>query len=244
MPRAPLRRGRRPSCGSRARGRPRRRAAGRGRSARPGWTSDAARPVRRAARRGRPGRVRRRLLRGLGQLLARGGPRGRRARALTRHLGFGCLLLDQAWLARGGIEIFGALGRVAAERSQVPVSLLLNEAHSLEHALRGIDAGFNTVMLATSDVEPIAALVRHAHERGVAVEGELGTLPDGNPARRDRRSRRQLDRSRPRPPRSSRPHRSTPSRSRSATSTRSRRASPRSISTASARSTGPSGCRS
>jgi fructose/tagatose bisphosphate aldolase len=96
-------------------------------------------------------------------------------------LGFGCLLLDQAWLARGGIEIFGALGRAAAERSQVPVSLLLNEAHSLEHALRGIDAGFNTVMLATSDVEPIAALVRHAHERGVAVEGELGTLPDGNP---------------------------------------------------------------
>jgi ketose-bisphosphate aldolase len=95
-------------------------------------------------------------------------------------LGFGCLLLDQAWLARGGIEILGALGRVAAERSRVPVSLLLNEAHSFEHALRGIDAGFNTVMLATSDVEPIAALVRHAHDSGVAVEGELGTLPDGN----------------------------------------------------------------
>jgi fructose/tagatose bisphosphate aldolase len=96
-------------------------------------------------------------------------------------LGFGCLLLDQAWLARDGIEIFGAAGRAAADRSQVPVSLLLNEAHSPEHALRGIDAGFNTVMLATSDVEAIAALVRHAHERGVAVEGELGTLPHGNP---------------------------------------------------------------
>jgi len=96
-------------------------------------------------------------------------------------LGFGCLMLDQEWLVNGGIEIFGSLGRAAAERSKVPVALLLNEAHTLEHALRGIDAGFNTVMLATSDIEPTAALALHAHERGVAVEGELGTLPDGEP---------------------------------------------------------------
>jgi len=96
-------------------------------------------------------------------------------------LGFGCLLLNQAWLEAGGIEIFGSLGRVAAERSQVPVSLLLNEAHTVEHALRGIDAGFNAVMLATSEAEPIAALVGIAHEHEVAVEGELGSLPDGNP---------------------------------------------------------------
>jgi ketose-bisphosphate aldolase len=96
-------------------------------------------------------------------------------------LGFGCLLLDQAWLENGGIEIVGSLGRVVAERSRVPVSLLLNEAHSLEHAVRGIDAGFNTVMLATSDVETIAELTRIAHARGVAVEAELGSLPDGNP---------------------------------------------------------------
>ncbi len=96
-------------------------------------------------------------------------------------LGFGCLLLDQIWLDQGGIEIFGSLGRVVAERSRVPVSLLLNEAHTLEHAVRGIDAGFNAVMLATSDVEAIAALARLAHRRDVAVEGELGSLPDGNP---------------------------------------------------------------
>jgi ketose-bisphosphate aldolase len=96
-------------------------------------------------------------------------------------LGFGCLLLDQAWLENGGIEIFGSLGRVVAGRSQVPVSLLLNEAHSLEHAVRGIDAGFNAVMLATSEAETIAALTRIAHARGVAVEAELGSLPDGNP---------------------------------------------------------------
>jgi len=62
------------------------------------------------------------------------------------------------------------------------VSLLLNEAHTVEHAVRGIDAGFNAVMLAMGEAESIAALARIAHEREVAVEGEVGSLPDGNPA--------------------------------------------------------------
>ena len=93
-------------------------------------------------------------------------------------LGFGCLLVDQGWLDAGGIEALAGLGRIAAERSRVPVSLLLNEAHTLEHALRGADAGFNAVMLCSSDVATVSRLVREAHGRGVAVEGELGTLPD------------------------------------------------------------------
>ncbi len=106
------------------------------------------------------------------------------AAALERSpviLGFGCLLLEQGWLARGGIEIFGSLGRVVAARTEVPVSLLLNEAHSLAHGLRGVQAGFNAVMLATSESETVAALTRIAHARGVAVEAELGSLPDGSP---------------------------------------------------------------
>jgi ketose-bisphosphate aldolase len=96
-------------------------------------------------------------------------------------IGFGCMLLDQGWLDRGGIEIFGAIGTRAAAASKVPVSLLLNEAHTLEHALRGIEAGFNAVMLCDSDVEINARLVEAAHARGVAVEAELGELPDGGP---------------------------------------------------------------
>jgi len=93
-------------------------------------------------------------------------------------LGFGCLLVDQGWLDAGGIETLACLGRAAAERSRVPVSLLLNEAHTLEHALRGVEAGFNAVMLCSSEVEAVSRLVREAHPRGVAVEGELGTLPE------------------------------------------------------------------
>jgi fructose/tagatose bisphosphate aldolase len=96
-------------------------------------------------------------------------------------LGFGCMLIDQGWLERGGIETLGGCGRRVAETCSVPVSLLLNEAHSLEHALRGIDAGFNAVMLCDGDVDLTARLVEAAHARGVAVEAELGHLPDGGP---------------------------------------------------------------
>jgi ketose-bisphosphate aldolase len=95
-------------------------------------------------------------------------------------VGFGCLLADQAWLERGGIEILALTGRPAAERSTVPVALLLNEAHTLAHGLRGIEAGFGAVMLCTSDVGTNAELVCAAHAQGVAVEAELGTLPDGD----------------------------------------------------------------
>jgi fructose-bisphosphate aldolase class II len=95
-------------------------------------------------------------------------------------VGFGCLLVDQGWLDRGGIEILALTGRVAAERSGAPVSLLLNEAHTLAHGLRGVEAGFGAVMLSTSEVEANAELVRAAHGLGLAVEGELGALPDGD----------------------------------------------------------------
>ena len=93
-------------------------------------------------------------------------------------IGFGCLLADQGWLDRGGIEALGALGRSVAERTEVPVSLLLNETHTLAQALRGIDSGFNAVMMASATISEVAELAARAHERGVAVEGELGSLPN------------------------------------------------------------------
>jgi len=94
-------------------------------------------------------------------------------------LGFGCLLVDQDWLDGGGIEGFAALGRAVAERTTVPAALLLNETHTVEHALRGLDAGFNAVMVHGASAAAVAALAGEAHARGAAVEGELGELPDG-----------------------------------------------------------------
>lgn len=101
-------------------------------------------------------------------------------------LGFGCLLVDQRWLDACGIETLGRSGRPLAERARVPACLLLNEARTPTQAIRGLDVGFDAVMLHTDgsldSIEDVRSLVETAHARGAAVEGELGTLPDAHGA--------------------------------------------------------------
>jgi fructose-bisphosphate aldolase class II len=98
-------------------------------------------------------------------------------------LGFGGMMMDQAWLDRFGIEPLGAYGRVVAQRAKVPVALLLNEVWELEHAQRGVLSGFNAVMLGTShlpfeeNVELTRQIVEFAHSNSVEVQAELGRLP-------------------------------------------------------------------
>lgn len=99
-------------------------------------------------------------------------------------IGSGCLLGHQPWFDEGGIELLGALGTEIARQARVPVALLLNETHTLEQSLRGLDAGFNAVMMHTEGLEyeeavaTVAQLVEAAHAHGAAVEAELGNLPD------------------------------------------------------------------
>jgi ketose-bisphosphate aldolase len=99
-------------------------------------------------------------------------------------LGFGCMMVSETWLDDGGIEILGNIGITLAERTRLPVALLLNEAHTYQQCLAGIQAGFNAVMLDTSTwrvesaIEQVHELVRVAHAEYVAVEAELGHLPD------------------------------------------------------------------
>lgn len=101
-------------------------------------------------------------------------------------IGTGCLLGDQHWFDEGGIELLGAAGTEIGRRARVPVALLLNETHTLEQSLRGLDAGFNAVMLHTGElsyedaVGAVTQLVEAAHARGAAVEAELGNLPDAS----------------------------------------------------------------
>jgi len=99
-------------------------------------------------------------------------------------LGFGGMMMDQAWLDRYGIEPLGAYGRSVAERARVPAALILNEVWELDHARRGVDAGFNVVMLNSctlpyaENVAQTRQLVELAHAKGVEVQAELGQLPD------------------------------------------------------------------
>ena len=99
-------------------------------------------------------------------------------------LGFGGMMMDQAWLDRFGIEPLGAYGRAVAERLSVPVALMLNEVWEFDHARRGLTAGFNTVMLNTAEepydrnVALTRDLVALAHPHGIEVQAELGRLPN------------------------------------------------------------------
>jgi fructose-bisphosphate aldolase class II len=98
-------------------------------------------------------------------------------------LGFGGLPVNQPWFNKWGLGFAAALGRFAADKSKVPVSLILNETKTFKQAAEGIELGFNVVMLDSSsrpfekNLEITKKLVYVAHQRNVAVQAELGHLP-------------------------------------------------------------------
>ena len=101
-------------------------------------------------------------------------------------LGFGGVMMEPVWFERGGLERLGVLGLAAAKTARVPVSFILNEVSTYAQVVRGIQAGFNVVMLDTSDL-PYAEnlrltqqVVQTVHAVGVGVEAEIGELPDAS----------------------------------------------------------------
>lgn len=84
------------------------------------------------------------------------------------------------------VFVYGSLGRAVAERSAVPMALILNEADDMDLLLAGLDAGFTVVMHEGCALERSITLnrrlVKAAHARGASVEAELGELPttEGN----------------------------------------------------------------
>jgi fructose-bisphosphate aldolase class II len=99
-------------------------------------------------------------------------------------MGFGATMLEDNWLNKNGIEFLADSGRALLKDAKVPVAFLLNETHTLEQAIRGVEAGFNTVMIDSHRWEvdkakkEVKALVDIAHKNNVQVEAEFGSLPD------------------------------------------------------------------
>ena len=99
-------------------------------------------------------------------------------------MGFGATMLEDDWLDKNGIEFLAASGRALIKDAKVPVAFLLNETHTLEQAIRGVEAGFNTVMIDSHRWEvdkakkEVKELVDIAHKNNVEVEAEFGSLPD------------------------------------------------------------------
>lgn len=99
-------------------------------------------------------------------------------------VGFGGMMVDAAWLERRGVAMLGPAARAAAERASVPVAVMFNEAQTLAQAHIALEGGYNCLLLSTDDLAPAEALAvtadltARAHAAGVAVEAELGHLPD------------------------------------------------------------------
>jgi fructose-bisphosphate aldolase class II len=99
-------------------------------------------------------------------------------------MGFGATMLEDKWLNKTGISFLGASGKAMLEKCSVPVAFLLNETHTLEQALKGIEVGFNTVMIDShrwpveDAKKAVKKLVEESHKNNVEVEAEFGSLPD------------------------------------------------------------------
>ena len=101
-------------------------------------------------------------------------------------IGFnGEFLSDPDRLAAERLALYGGAGKAAAEASPVPCGFIFNECTRDEWSLRAIDEGFNLIMPIDGGNDYEAYILRtaeisgRAHEHGVAVEGEIGELPDG-----------------------------------------------------------------
>jgi len=101
-------------------------------------------------------------------------------------IGFnGRFLTQSGRRAAERVSWYGALGRAAAQTASVPCGLIFNECADDDSIRLAITSGFNLVMpddpSAGYDdfVARVAGLARYAHERGAAVEAEVGELPCG-----------------------------------------------------------------
>jgi fructose/tagatose bisphosphate aldolase len=99
-------------------------------------------------------------------------------------VGFGGMMVDVAWLEARGVRMLGGAARAAAEQASVPAAVMFNEALTIAQADAALEAGYNCLLLSTDTLSAPEALrvttdlTARAHASGVAVEAELGHLPD------------------------------------------------------------------
>jgi ketose-bisphosphate aldolase len=82
------------------------------------------------------------------------------------------------------LAFYAGMG-VPLRECQVPVSLILNESESLSQIARGLELGFNAVMVESHHLgsgeyrELVKQVVAVARSRNAFVEGQIGVLPNG-----------------------------------------------------------------
>lgn len=92
------------------------------------------------------------------------------------------LQASQGAIKYAGIEYIAALGKLAAELSEVPITLHLDHGTDFEEIIKCIRYGFSSVMIDASkfpleeNIKKTKEIVRIAHSVGVSVEAELGKI--------------------------------------------------------------------
>lgn len=92
------------------------------------------------------------------------------------------LMVTEGGVKYAGLEFVAALGRVAAEKTKLPVALHLDHCTNFEMIVQAIKKGFSSVMIDASQLpfaENLAItreVVKVAHAAGVSVESELGRV--------------------------------------------------------------------
>jgi fructose-bisphosphate aldolase, class II len=92
------------------------------------------------------------------------------------------LMVTEGGVKYAGLEYIAALGKVAAEKSTVPVALHLDHCTNFDMIVKAIKCGFSSVMIDASQLpfeENLAITketVKVAHAAGVSVESELGRV--------------------------------------------------------------------
>jgi ketose-bisphosphate aldolase len=99
-------------------------------------------------------------------------------------LGFsGIYVPHPARVVREPLSLYAALGLEAIRGLSVPACLVFNESPDIDWVLEAIGCGFGLVMFSDEtlgfdrQVELVRRVVGVAHDTGVAVEGEAGSLP-------------------------------------------------------------------
>ena len=96
--------------------------------------------------------------------------------------------LYHADLEYAGADFMIANSKTAALKVSVPVCVSLDHGRSFMQAKKCIEAGFTGVMIDLSEdsfeknIQTTKEVVDYAHERGVSVEAELGTIFDASEA--------------------------------------------------------------
>jgi fructose-bisphosphate aldolase class II len=92
------------------------------------------------------------------------------------------LMANKVAVAHMPVRILGGIMTGVAQTVGVPVCVHLDHSDSLENIVKGIDAGFTSVMLDASrksydeNAAMTKAVVQAAHEVGVSVESEIGSV--------------------------------------------------------------------